>query len=49
MSAQVSLRQMIEEKMKELVSKYVSEIEKEISRFHTELLNTINRIKEEIR
>ncbi len=49
MSSSTSLRQMVEEKMKELVSKYLSEIEKEISRYHSELLNSINRIKEEIR
>ncbi len=49
MSASAGLRQAIEEKMKELVSKCLSEIEKEIARYHTELISSVNRIKEEIR
>ena len=49
MSTTKSLREQIEEKMKELVSKYLSEIEKDIARFHSELLEKINRIREQVR
>ncbi len=44
-----SIREQVEEKMKELVSKYLSEIEQEISKYHSELLSKVNRIKEQVR
>ncbi|NPA70294.1 MAG: hypothetical protein GXO10_02695 [Crenarchaeota archaeon] len=49
MSSQKGLREQIEDKMKELVGKYMSEITQEIDKYHKQLLDMVNRIKEQIR
>ncbi len=47
--SQRGLREQIEDKMKELVSKYMNDITQEIDRYHKQLLDMVNRIREQIR
>ncbi|NPA22774.1 MAG: hypothetical protein GXO23_00550 [Crenarchaeota archaeon] len=49
MSSQRGLREQIEDKMKELVGKYMNEITQEIDKYHKQLLDMVNRIREQIR